>query len=102
MQRLEARKRKEKHDKALGIVVQGYNAGSWREQTAENKNKQGAAYRTTQYAVPLVPSLLDMILQGSRIQGLQKFKTTEQFSRNRHDCTPVIEFATVLLMRICQ
>lgn len=24
MQRLEARKRKEKHDKALGIVVQGY------------------------------------------------------------------------------
>ena len=59
-------------------------------------SKQGTTYGTTQNAVSLVPTLLNMILQSSRIQGFQEFKTTEQLARNRHDRTPIIEFAAIL------
>ena len=59
-------------------------------------SKQGTTYGTTQNAVSLVPTLLNVILQSCRIQGFQEFKTTEQLARNRHDRTPIIEFATIL------
>lgn len=37
-------------------------------------------YRTAKHAVALVPAFLNMILQGSRIQGLQQFETAEQLA----------------------
>lgn len=40
------------------------------------------AYRTAQHAVPLFAALLNVVLQGGRIQGLQELETAEQFARD--------------------
>jgi hypothetical protein len=34
--------------------------------------------------------------QCSRIEWLQQLKAAEKFRRHRHDCSPVVEFATIL------
>jgi hypothetical protein len=53
-------------------------------------------YRTVKYAVSLVATLFDMILQRARIQGLEQLKTAEKLPRDRHDGSPVIKLSAVL------
>lgn len=79
----------------LGTVTQKNKCvPAWREQE-QNKRKM-ATYRTIEHAVSLVSALFDMILQGARVERLQQFKGTQELSRNRHDCTPVVKFTAVL------
>lgn len=41
---------------------------------------RGAAYRTVQHAVALVSALLDVVLQGSRVQRFQQLEGAEEFA----------------------
>lgn len=49
---------------------------TWQEKMA----KQGTTYRTAEHAVPLVPALLNMVLQCGGIQRFEQLKTTQQFT----------------------
>lgn len=54
-------------------------------------------YRTAQDAVSLVATLLDVILQCCRIQRLQQLEAAEKLAGDRHDSSPVVKLATILL-----
>jgi hypothetical protein len=54
-------------------------------------------YRTIEELVPLVPALLDVALEGIRVQGLEQLKAAEELCRDRHDGTPVVKLSAVLL-----
>jgi hypothetical protein len=47
-----------------------------------NAREGWASYRTAQHAVSLVAALLDVILQGGRIQRLQELETAEELARD--------------------
>lgn len=54
-------------------------------------------YRTIEELVPLVPALLDVALEGIRVQGLEQLKAAEELCRDRHDGTPVVKLSAVLV-----
>jgi hypothetical protein len=56
-------------------------------------------YRTVEHLVPLVPSFLDVVLEGVRIQGLEQLKAAQELRGHRHYSTPVVELAAVLKLR---
>jgi hypothetical protein len=39
-------------------------------------------YRTVEHILPLVPTLFDVTLQGTRIEGFEEFKTAQQLGRD--------------------
>jgi len=53
-------------------------------------------YWTVQHVLTSISSLLDMILQCTRVQRLQQFKATQKVAGYRHDGAPIVELATVL------
>jgi hypothetical protein len=53
-------------------------------------------YRTVEHILTGISAFLDMTLQCTRIEWLQKLETAQQIARNRHDSTPVVEFSAVL------
>lgn len=54
-------------------------------------------YRTVEKLVPLVPALLDVALEGIRVERLEQLKAAEELCRDRHDGTPVVKLSAVLL-----
>lgn len=56
----------------------------------------GVPYGTVQHAVALVSAFLNVVLQGGRVQGFEKFEAAKKFARDRHDSAPVIELAAIL------
>ena len=53
-------------------------------------------YRTVDHGGTLVAALLDVALQRAGIKWLEQFERAEQFARNTHDSTPIVELAAVL------
>ena len=60
-------------------------------------NQERYTYRTVKDLVALVPPLLDMILECIRVKRFEELKAAKKFRRDRHDGSPIIEFAAVLL-----
>ena len=48
-------------------------------------------YRTVERAIALVPSLLNVAFQRTRVEGFEKLKATKKFAGDAHDCPPVVE-----------
>lgn len=53
-------------------------------------------YRTVEHILTGISALLDMTLECTRIEWLQKFETAEQIARYRHDGTPIVKFSAIL------
>lgn len=67
-------------------MVSGIQATSARDKT----------YRTVEHILSGISALLDMTLQRTRIQRLEKLEATEQIARNGHDGTPIVKLSAVL------
>jgi hypothetical protein len=57
-----------------------------------------ATYRTVEDMLALLVPLLDMTLEGAGVKWLQQLEATQELRRNRHDSSPIIKLAAVLLM----
>lgn len=61
-----------------------------------NPSKSWVTYRAVQHVVPLIAALLDMILQGTRIEWFEQLEAAEELLRDSHHGTPVVKLSAVL------
>lgn len=53
-------------------------------------------HRAVQHVLSVIPGLLDVALQCTRIQRLQQLEATQKLPRDGHDCAPVVELSAIL------
>ena len=62
----------------------------------------GNAYWAVQDVLPIMLLLFDVALERIGVERLKQLEATKQLRVDRHDGSPVVEFATVLRRVLCQ
>jgi hypothetical protein len=64
--------------------------------------RKASTYRTVEHVLTFVSALLNVSLEGTRVQWLEQLEAAQQLTRHGHDGSPVVELSTVLYFDVSQ